>query len=159
MSVYQCADKVQFADSALKFISRSFGIAHRQCRKASKSVWISSDCRMRGIIRLLSEFNCDRRLQFLRARYSVGKNLNIDSSRIHRCNPFVVEIVDTRGNALRWVTGESTQFLPLFINLLNRISFVGFRDGMYFVMLFKGDDLHDLILLSKVRMSESFAAY
>src|SRR5580698_2403957 len=114
---------------------------------------------MRGIIRLFGELNCDRWLQFLRTRYSVRKDLNIDSSRVHRSNPFLVEVVDSRGNALRWVTGESTQFLPFFIDLLNRIVFVGLSNRRYLVMLFKGDDLHDLILLGEVRVCEPFAVY
>src|SRR6202012_4757057 len=114
---------------------------------------------MRGIIRLFSQLNPQRRLQFLRPRYSVRKDLNIDSSRVHRSNPFLVEIVDARGHALRWFTGESTQFLPFFIDLLNRIIFVGLSNRRYLVMLFKGDDLHDLILLGGVRVSEPFAAY
>src|SRR5580698_2927998 len=114
---------------------------------------------MRGIIRLFGELNCDCWLQFLRTRYSVRKDLNIDSSRVHRSNPFLVEIVDARGHALRWVTGESTQFLPFFIDLLNRIIFVGLSNRRYLVMLFKGDDLHNLILLGEVRVGEPFAMF
>src|SRR5580698_2279354 len=114
---------------------------------------------MRGIIRLFGELNCDCWLQFLRTRYSVRKDLNIDSSRVHRSNPFLVEIEDARRNALGRVTGESTQFLPLFIDLLNRIIFVGLSDRRYLVMLFKGDDLHDLILLREVRVCGPFALY
>src|SRR5580704_6049675 len=84
----------------------------------------------------------------------MGKNLNIDSGRVHRSNPFVVESVDTGRYAQRWITGEPAQLFPRVIGLLNRIGFVGLRNCMCFVMLFKGDDLHDLMLLSKVRISE-----
>jgi hypothetical protein len=68
----------------------------------------------------------------------VGKDLNIDSSGVHRSNPFLAEIVDTGWYAFRWVTHVSTHLLPLGIHLLNGISFVGLRNSMCFVMLFEG---------------------
>jgi hypothetical protein len=112
--------------------------------KGSKSVRIFGDCRIRGVIGLPGHLNRVRRLQFLRATgYGVGKDLNIDSGRVHRSDPFVAYIVDTAWEALRWFTTESTQFFPLIINLLYRISIVGLPHSGCVEMLFKRDDLHD----------------